>query len=91
MEINVLFCLKGLKINLINIFFILSILNIVLGNINEYKSEIKLVIQGKENQYFINETFYLDPSLIIVNGIQKNSCKKKKERGFDNLFNTEFF
>ena len=76
MEINVLFCLKGLKINLINIFFILNILNIGLGNINEYKSEIKLVIQGKENQYFINEFFYLNPSEVIVNGILKDSCKK---------------
>ena len=47
-----------------------------LRNLNIYQSEIKLVVKGNGLQYFLNDTFYLDPSEIIINGIVNTSCKK---------------
>ena len=76
MELNVSFYLKDLKIILINIIVILNILTLGLGNITEYKSEINLVIQGKGNHYFLSELFILEPSVVIVNGVRNDSCKK---------------
>ena len=47
-----------------------------LRNLNIYQSEIKLVVKGNGLQYFLNDTLYLDPSEIIINGIVNTSCKK---------------
>ena len=46
------------------------------GNNNENKSEIYLVIQGKGNLYFINSSFYLEPSEVIINDVSNTSCKR---------------
>ena len=39
-------------------------------------SKIKLIIKGNGNQAFLNETFYKEPSKIIVNNIIRRDCKK---------------
>ena len=100
MEKNVLFVsiiLSYLKINLILLFLTLFLSEISLVNMTEQKSEINLIIEGEGNQYFLNETFYLEPSEVIVNDVQNDSCKIncffKKDLNnvtikFDRLINT---
>ena len=39
-----------------------------LRHIQVYQSEIKLVIKGTGNSYFLNNTFYSTPSEVIING-----------------------
>ena len=39
-------------------------------------SEIKLVIQGEGELYFLNSQFYRDPSEVIINGVSQPSCNK---------------
>ena len=39
-----------------------------LSHIQAYLSEIKLVIKGTGNSYFLNNTFYSTPSEVIING-----------------------
>ena len=100
MEKNVLFVSTTqsfLKINLILLFLTLFLSEISLVNMTEQKSEINLIIEGEGNQYFLNETFYLEPSEVIVNDVQNDSCKIncffKKDLNnvtikFDRLINT---
>ena len=38
-------------------------------------SEVKLVFLGSGNQSILNDTFYLEPAEVIVNGISRDSCK----------------
>ena len=78
MNCNILFS-SNIKLRLINIFLLIFLLDNALGNSTIYQSEIKLVIQGKRNINFINNNFYLEPSFVIVNGVQNNSCKKNCE------------
>ena len=40
------------------------------------QNEIRLVINGPGVKYFINNSFYLEPSEVIVNGVKKLTCKK---------------
>ena len=47
-----------------------------LGIINNYDSEIRLIIQGNGNQKILNDNFQIDPSEVIVNGYKNDSCKK---------------
>ena len=47
-----------------------------LGIINNYDSEIHLIIQGNGTQKILNENFTYDPSEVIVNGYKNDSCKK---------------
>ena len=49
---------------------------IEIKNLDNYSSKINLVILGRENQSFLNDSFYLEPSLVIINGKIKKSCKK---------------
>ena len=35
-----------------------------------------MAIQGKGNKYFLSESFYLEPSVVIVNKVRNNSCKR---------------
>ena len=50
-------------------------------------SEIKLIIQGEGELNILNNSFYLDPSDIIVNGESKPECKKSCEfvNGLNNI------
>jgi len=38
-----------------------------------FSSEIHLLILGSGNQSILNDSFYLEPSEVIVNGISRNS------------------
>ena len=61
-----------LKIVLVNL---ISVKNI--RNLNNYISEIHLVIKGKGTQNILNNYFNKNPSEVIVNGISKaNACQK---------------
>ena len=76
MSINNLFCSSNIKLRLINIFLIIFLLDNALGNSTIYQSQVKLVVQGKGNIFFLSESFYLEPSEVIVNGISKDSHQK---------------
>ena len=39
-------------------------------------SEINIIIEGEEEIDILNNSFYLDPSEVIVNGESKPNCKK---------------
>ena len=61
-----------IKIVLINLITVKDI-----RNLNNYISEVHLVIKGKGNQRILYDYFYAEPSEVIVNGISEgNSCKK---------------
>ena len=45
-------------------------------NLINYLSEIHLIISGRGNQSFLNDSFEFEPSEVIVNGIPRNECKK---------------
>ena len=61
-----------LKIALVDIITIKNI-----RNLNNYISEIHLVVKGSGKQRFLDRDFNTNPSEVIVNGISKgNSCKK---------------
>ena len=62
---------------LIILFGLVSRQNIQnLGIINNYDSEIHLIIQGNGNQNFLNDNFQFEPSEVFVNGYKNDSCKK---------------
>ena len=61
--------------NFINIYF-LFLTFLILLFISFEQLEINLIIKGKGEQIFINNSFYLNPSIVIINGEIKNSCKK---------------
>ena len=67
---NFIFLLKIVLVDLI------TIKNI--RNLNNYISEIHLVVKGKGNQQILYSEFNTGPSEVIVNGISKcnNSCTK---------------
>ena len=46
-----------------------------LRNLISLSSEIYLVINGTGNQTLMNNSFYLQPSKVYVNGIYRESCK----------------
>jgi hypothetical protein len=50
-------------------------------------SEIKLIVQGEGELNILNNSFYLDPSDVIVNGESKPNCKKSCEfiNGLNNV------
>ena len=61
-----------LKIVLVNLITIKNI-----RNLNNYISEIHLIIKGSGNQEILNSVFYTVPSEVIVNGNSKgDTCKK---------------
>ena len=88
--------LKQLNFLLKIIYFIFSIslTKQKLINIINFSSEIHLVIIGKGNQSLLNNTFNIQPSQVLVNGINRDSCKlfcvlEKEENNvtliFDNI------
>ena len=93
------FTLKGKNLiilgNLIT-FFLLACVKISQAKyifLNEAISEIRLIIIGTGNQSILNDSFYLEPSEVIVNGIIKNECKKfcqmeKEENNVSLFFNS---
>ena len=63
---------------LLTILFMLFFISITeqrLRNLINLSSEIHLIIKGRGNQSFINNTFYPLPSEVYVNGIYKDSRK----------------
>jgi len=74
---------KFQSIGYLSIFILLS--KIVLINLtssqnsrplNNFYSEIHLVIQGKGVQKLLSDYFEEEPSEVLVNGLNQNSCKK---------------
>ena len=61
---------------LLYISFVLLISVYSLGNFTEHKSEINLIIQGLGNLNILSDSFYLNPSEVIINGDLKPSCNK---------------
>ena len=55
---------KSVLVDLMNLMY--------LRNLNNYDSEIRLIIQGSGNQKLLNDEFDVEPSEVFVNGIQKN-------------------
>ena len=45
-------------------------------NLNNYHSEIHLVIQGNGTQNILNTAFNPGPSKVLINGSKNNSCNK---------------
>ena len=68
MKINLFlyFLYSRLKILFILSTFFISMQD--LRHIQVYQSEINLVIKGKGNSFFLNNTFYSTPSEVIING-----------------------
>ena len=66
-------------INFIHLIFFISFTEERQRNLINFSSEINLVISGSGNQKLLNDSFYLEPSKILVNGIKKDSCKKSCE------------
>ena len=75
----------NLKMKLLHISFNIFISALSLGNFTELKSEINLVIQGQGNLNVLNDSFYLNPSEVIINGDLKASCNKNCY--LDNIIN----
>ena len=44
-------------------------------NVINHLSEINLVVLGNGSQNLLSNSFYLEPSEVIVNGISRDSCK----------------
>ena len=66
----------NLKMKLLYIYHILFISVHRLGNLTGNQSEINLVIEGPGNLNILNDSFYLNPSEVIINGDLKPSCNK---------------
>ena len=66
------------KVKLFYQFLTLFISIHIVDNITAYKSEIHLIIKsnGEGEQKILNNTFYLNPSEVIINGETKNTCGK---------------
>ena len=69
--------IKNLILIFIVSFFFISEVNIIIFSKN---SKISLVIYKNGTQDFLHQSFYVDPSDVIINGISKiDNCKKKCE------------
>ena len=75
----------NLKMKLLHTSFNIFISALSLVNLTELKSEINLVIQGQGNLNVLNDSFYLNPSEVIINGDLKVSCNKNCY--LDNILN----
>ena len=73
MRENVLLYFIYLRLKFIYILLILLISIHDLRNMNVYLSEIKLVIKGKGNHYFLYNNFNPEPSEVIINNDIKDS------------------
>ena len=62
------FMICFLKVKLMFIFFSVFISVHALENETKSQSEINLVIKGPGNLNYLSNSFYLDPSEVIVNG-----------------------
>ena len=71
MRENVLLYFIYLRLKFIYILLILLISIHDLRNMNVYLSEIKLVIKGKGNHYFLYNNFNPEPSEVIINNDKK--------------------
>ena len=56
-----------------------------------FSSEIHLLVLGSGNQSILNNSFYLEPSEVIVNGISSNLCKKFCELDYEENNVTLYF
>jgi len=79
-------------LKIIYFIFSISLTKQKLINIINFSSEIHLVIIGKGNQSLLNHSFYIQPSQVLVNGINKDSCKlfcdlEKEENNVTLIFN----
>ena len=89
MEIYILFFFAIFKVKIVYLILTLFISIHIVGNITVYKSEIHLIIKsnGEGEQKILNNTFYLNPSEVIINGETKNTCGKNcvLEKGLNNV------
>ena len=89
-ELNKNFCLKRKISNFNNLnyfLFLLKIIYFIFGislteekvrNLINFSSEVHLVIMGKGNQNLLSNIFSKNPSQVIVNGINRDSCNNNK-------------
>ena len=89
-ELNKNFCLKRKISNFNNLnyfLFLLKIIYFIFGislteekvrNLINFSSEIHLVIMGKGNQSLLYNSFSKNPTQVIVNGINRDSCNNNK-------------
>ena len=61
---------------IISFLLIFNITKEIPKNIINISSEIQLLISGSGNQSILSDSFYLDPSEVVINGISRKSCKK---------------
>ena len=78
------------------IIFILAFLSIRIPGekiryLINYSAQINLVIEGSGNQNLIYNSFYLEPSEVIVNGISQSSCKKTCQMDYEKNNVTLYF
>ena len=70
-------------ISLLNIIILIFYISTTQENskhfIINFSSEIHLIIHGKGTQDLLNKSFYLEPSKVIVNGVNKDTCKMSCE------------
>ena len=60
-------------------------------NLDNYSSKINLVIITRGIQSFLNDSFYLEPSVVIINGKIKKSCRKVCEFEYEENDVTLYF
>ena len=83
-------------INLLKYIYLFSMFIITYHNCRNLihlSSEINLVIRGSGNQSLLNDSFYIEPSEVFVNGILRDSCKmfcelENEENNVTLIFNT---
>ena len=65
-------------LKLIYLIFGISLTEEKVKNLINFSSEVHLVIMGKGNQNLLSNTFSKNPTQVIVNGINKDSCNNNK-------------
>ena len=65
-------------LKLIYFIFGISLTEEKVRNLINFSSEVRLVIMGKGNQNLLSNTFSKNPTQVIVNGINRDSCYNNK-------------
>ena len=67
------FVLFGILLKIVSVN-LKSLIN--LRRLNNYYSEIYLIVQGRGSQELLYKNYVVEPSEVIINGVKNNSCKK---------------
>ena len=76
MEMSYIFKNDNFKVKLMFLLLVLFLPVNNLSNTYSNQSEINLIIKGQGNINILNETYYKEPSEVIVNNVTKPLCNK---------------